>query len=311
MSCIEPSFATLFRASRFASFDRTIPQAYTAPKRLRERGEWGFKRNLPPSLATAYITVADVDTTEHQTVFSNASSKVSLLKRWKESFPSSMQLPPVMPIAAVDKCRSLGSSYDRKNDPIFDLSKHESRKAVNLADLSDSEFAKLLKTVKERRAEWRKQVAAGTVAPQDWRQFFNIEYGSNFGLNKKRQAQRDGVVNSDTVKELLPFSSEPHPPQYSFQRPLELPKVMGRCLKMVTGSPDLSQMTVGVQGIVTTAEGGSSHQRRGAVSPFFVTKAQMGSKGVLLGVSQSNPTESFTLSDGEESVFELFKDHSY
>ncbi|RCH83102.1 hypothetical protein CU098_005499 [Rhizopus stolonifer] len=83
------TFASLFRNSRLASYDRTLNQVYTTPLKHKKIGDWGLKRNLPTVIRTRYATIDALDTTEHQTPWESGNSQVLFLKRWKENFPGS------------------------------------------------------------------------------------------------------------------------------------------------------------------------------------------------------------------------------
>lgn len=86
---MDKSFANLLRHSRLASFDRSLEQVYTSPKRFRKTGDWGLKRNLPTVIRTRFVEIKRLDTAEHQTPWESGDSKVLFLKRWKENFPNS------------------------------------------------------------------------------------------------------------------------------------------------------------------------------------------------------------------------------
>ncbi|KAI8093136.1 uncharacterized protein BX664DRAFT_329012 [Halteromyces radiatus] len=91
---MEKTFAGLLRHSRLASYDRTLPQVYTTPKKAKKVGNWGFKRGLPTVVRTRYVTVGDLDTAEHQTPWQSGESQVLFVKRWKENFPNSKAPAP-------------------------------------------------------------------------------------------------------------------------------------------------------------------------------------------------------------------------
>ncbi|SAM00732.1 hypothetical protein [Absidia glauca] len=91
---MDKTFAGLLRHSRLASYDRTLPQVYTTPKKAKKMGNWGFKRGLPTVVRTRYVTVGDLDTAEHQTPWQSGESQVLFVKRWKENFPNSKAPTP-------------------------------------------------------------------------------------------------------------------------------------------------------------------------------------------------------------------------
>jgi hypothetical protein len=78
------SFATLFRHSKFASFDPAISQVYTSYGGDAHRGHWGLKRNLPLRRRNKFITAQTIDSPEQQTEWSNAESQARFIRRWNE-----------------------------------------------------------------------------------------------------------------------------------------------------------------------------------------------------------------------------------
>lgn len=86
---MDKTFASALRHSRLASFDRKLAQVYTTSKNCKRSGEWGLKRSLPTVVRTPYITVSDLDTTEHQTPWQSGTSQVYFVRRWKENFGGS------------------------------------------------------------------------------------------------------------------------------------------------------------------------------------------------------------------------------
>lgn len=91
---MDKTFASALRHSRLASFDRKLAQVYTTSKNCKRSGEWGLKRSLPTVVRTPYITVSDLDTTEHQTPWQSGTSQVYFVKRWKENFGGSKRPVP-------------------------------------------------------------------------------------------------------------------------------------------------------------------------------------------------------------------------
>ena len=77
-------FATLFRHSKFASFDPAISQVYTTYGGNAPRGHWGLKRNLPLRRRNKFITAETIDSPEQQTEWSNAESRARFIRRWSE-----------------------------------------------------------------------------------------------------------------------------------------------------------------------------------------------------------------------------------
>lgn len=88
------SFAGLLRNSRIAALPQTIKsphvvdyyptcQAIRTTKANQSIGDWGLKRSLP-NLRTKNISVAAVDTQEHQTSFKSANEYTKFVNRWQE-----------------------------------------------------------------------------------------------------------------------------------------------------------------------------------------------------------------------------------
>ncbi|KAI9229633.1 MAG: hypothetical protein DHS80DRAFT_22170 [Piptocephalis tieghemiana] len=86
------TFGQLFRRSKLARFDPTIPQLYTR----RPGTSWGMKRELPPSLrANTVVRITSLDTPQGHASFEFSGYKVRELRMWKEAFPiSRLPEPP-------------------------------------------------------------------------------------------------------------------------------------------------------------------------------------------------------------------------
>ncbi|CAG8613113.1 10485_t:CDS:1 [Paraglomus occultum] len=139
----ERSFSQLFRQSRLATYDPTLPQVYTTYGSFKKQGDWGLKRNLPKILRTNVITVQALDTSEHQTPFRSAQRLVRFTRKWKENFPwSNFPSPP------------------------------KDKALRNISLMSAKQFEKFLKEAEKRKHEWR-QEKKDTYSPEDWLQFMN------------------------------------------------------------------------------------------------------------------------------------------
>ncbi|KZT23949.1 hypothetical protein NEOLEDRAFT_1135774 [Neolentinus lepideus HHB14362 ss-1] len=77
-------FGTLLRRSKFASFDPSIAQVYTAFDGHAHRGNWGLKRSLPVNRRNAHVTVTEFDSREQQTVWKTAETQARWMKAWQE-----------------------------------------------------------------------------------------------------------------------------------------------------------------------------------------------------------------------------------
>jgi hypothetical protein len=107
------SFATLLRSSRLATYDRSIAQVYTAPKQFKKEGSFGLKRNLPKVIRTKYVTISQLDTSQHQTVWQPANSQVLFLKRWAENFPNSKKCTPRSDIESHNIIKMTPANFER------------------------------------------------------------------------------------------------------------------------------------------------------------------------------------------------------
>ncbi|CAG8756348.1 7828_t:CDS:1, partial [Acaulospora morrowiae] len=151
---------------------------YTTYGKFKNRGEWGIKRNIPSFIRTNVITIAALDTIEHQTPYKSAQTMVKFTRRWKENFP-----------------------YSKFSKPM------ESKpKPVNISKMSEKEFRKFLKKeVEPRKGEY--QEAKKSETPVTPREFLNITYErepltvhgltyshNNPGINIKVQGR---VLNRD------------------------------------------------------------------------------------------------------------------
>lgn len=77
-------FAALLRRSKFASYDTSIAQIYTASGGDLSRGNWGLKRPLPLRRKGAHITVKAVDSKEQQTEWDLADQQGRWIQMWDE-----------------------------------------------------------------------------------------------------------------------------------------------------------------------------------------------------------------------------------
>ncbi|KAL0078729.1 hypothetical protein J3Q64DRAFT_1206080 [Phycomyces blakesleeanus] len=144
---MEKSFAGLLRNSRLATYDRRLAQVYTTPKKCKQIGDWGLKRNLPTVIRTPYVTIGDLDTAEHQTPWQSGQSQVLFVKRWKENFPNSTKPAP------------------RREEP-----EH------NVALMSSSEFKRFLKKVSKNKDDFKEKLDRKEVVPEQLYEFFNVTF---------------------------------------------------------------------------------------------------------------------------------------
>lgn len=149
-------------------------QVVTTPEHLRKRGDWGFKRALPPRstmrTSTPLIKVRQIDSPENVTDFKSASDHALSLEKFQE-----MNLPINLPNESTNLA-SMGlaakSVFEVEHD-FTDLSAIRAAKGTNadtahtnnhrwkyegpwLADMTEGAFQKFLKkAVRTRRSEFR------------------------------------------------------------------------------------------------------------------------------------------------------------
>ncbi|KAG8168256.1 hypothetical protein KVR01_003945 [Diaporthe batatas] len=185
----------LLRASRMFSLPQAIPgppgdyqaatsynsdtatqafptlQTVTAPEAFRQRGDWGFKRNLPlrstAKTSTPYLRVKQVDSMEHVTDFASAADHTLSLEKWQE-----MNIAINLPHHIPDTPTATISQMDMKPESVFeskyDFTALDSDKKTQagqmrwkyggpwLASMTEGEFQKYIKkVVRPRKAEFR------------------------------------------------------------------------------------------------------------------------------------------------------------
>ncbi|KAI0034056.1 hypothetical protein K488DRAFT_84391 [Vararia minispora EC-137] len=84
-------FAALLRRSKFASFDRSIPQVYASHGGDAYRGNYGVKRSLTPTKKGLPIIISNVDSPHQQTEWQPAAKEARWIERWET-------LPPPRPM---------------------------------------------------------------------------------------------------------------------------------------------------------------------------------------------------------------------
>ncbi|KAL1917247.1 mitochondrial 37S ribosomal protein bS1m, partial [Calcarisporiella thermophila] len=146
----EKSFASLFRYSKLASYDPSLPQVYHTYGALHRIGDWGLKRNLPTVVRTKYATIQALDTQEHQTPYRSAQDSVLFLQRWRENFgPAGGAIPNL-------------KRTDR-----------------DIASMSEKQWKRLLGKARKRRDEWKKSVKNGDISGDAWLQFMGLTRGTH------------------------------------------------------------------------------------------------------------------------------------
>ncbi|KAI8060860.1 hypothetical protein BC940DRAFT_311270 [Gongronella butleri] len=157
---MDKTFAGLFRHSRLASYDRTLAQVYTTPKSAKKTGNWGLKRSLPTVVRTGYVTVGDLDTSEHQTPWQSGESQVLFVKRWKELFPGSKA-----PLPRRDQVQH------------------------NVASMTPQQFKRFLKQARQQAPAFQQALKNKEVTPEQVFDFLHCHFNKDLTLN-----EQDSVV---------------------------------------------------------------------------------------------------------------------
>lgn len=144
---MERSFASAFRQSRLATFDRTLKQVYETPLRNRLQGDWGLKRNLPNVQMAPKINVTALDTAEHQTPWKSALGQADFIHRWKENFPNS-----------------------RKPVPRPEHEEH------NVYLMTPKEFKSFLRKIAKRAPAFQRKLKQGKVTPDQVFEYLRITF---------------------------------------------------------------------------------------------------------------------------------------
>ncbi|CAO3596358.1 unnamed protein product [Absidia cylindrospora] len=161
---MDKTFAGLLRHSRLASYNRTLPQVYTTPKKAKKMGNWGFKRGLPTVVRTRYVTVGDLDTAEHQTPWQSGESQVLFLKRWKENFPNS-----------------------KAPSPRREQVQH------NVAAMNPRAFKQFLKQASQQAPAFQQALKNKEVVPEQVYEYLSCHFNKDI-VNDQEQQQTGGVV---------------------------------------------------------------------------------------------------------------------
>ncbi|KAI8375986.1 uncharacterized protein BYT42DRAFT_572984 [Radiomyces spectabilis] len=147
---MEKSFGNLLRHSRLATYDRTLPQVYTTPRKCKQIGDWGLKRNLPTVVRTPFVTIGDLDTAEHQTPWKSGQGQVLFVRRWKENFPNSKKPAP----------RSETVEY-------------------NVARMTPAEFQRFLKQASKKAPAFKEALAKKEVVPEQVFDYVNATFSNS------------------------------------------------------------------------------------------------------------------------------------
>ncbi|POS71100.1 hypothetical protein DHEL01_v210505 [Diaporthe helianthi] len=146
-------------------------QTVTSPETFRQRGDWGFKRNLPlrstARTSTPYLRIKQVDSMEHVTDFASAADHTLSLEKWQE-----MNIPINLPHFILDSPTMTIAHMDTKPESVFEskydftaLDSDKKKQAGQmrwkyggpwLANMTEGDFQKYIKnTVRPRKTEFR------------------------------------------------------------------------------------------------------------------------------------------------------------
>lgn len=171
-------------------------QTVVVPESFRQRGDWGFKRNLPMRSTAKgrkprYLRVNQVDSMEHVTDFSSAGPHTINLQKWQE-MNIAISLPHTAPHIFMPITTPLQSVFEDKYDfTAIDsekISASDQRrwkyKGPWLANLTEGEFQSYIKReVRGRRAEFR--------------QFLRQEMASTLTAAARQRAHEDVTRSMD------------------------------------------------------------------------------------------------------------------
>lgn len=286
------SFASLFRASSFASLDAAGNQALTAPPAARAVGNWGLKHDLPKNTATRYVKINKHDHPWTKAPdYKSASGKVMLLRRWKELMP---------PVTSEPEARAHAlASFARDTDAGPDAEKDLPPTGRDLSKMSADEWNATAKKARE---------LAGTRRKAPWFELLDVQESSSFYGSSSPKA--------------VPI----HPPSYridSSSNKEDQVIVKGRILNHLNVKTSFSVAVAGIVAYLPSIDrnsvlGSSTSADRGSLEDFVVRRAEFDEFGrpqVVLGtvpvtdviadISKAKPTmDSPSLFSSNASSFE-------
>ncbi|KAF9428352.1 hypothetical protein BGZ94_002693 [Podila epigama] len=279
---MERSFSHLLRTSRLATFDKNIKQIYTTSGKSKRIGDWGLKRNLPTVLRTHFVNIEQLDTAEHQTPFNSAVSDYLFIQRWKENFPRSR--PPQPQPINIQK---------------------------DLAALTEAEFKKVLDAARERRSEWKEELATNRRRRDDHLSFMNIQSRHSRPSpavdTATSQAHAAGLPAPTSSSSSSPkaISRPKVGPTYGFFEPSSPTIVQGRSLGRTK-----SMQIIGVSGVAAGLSANQTPHLYNApktLQSYYVYKAEFdGDNRPNVQLGLTNPGSSSWLSGSNLGKGELY-----
>ncbi|TFK46626.1 hypothetical protein OE88DRAFT_1667242 [Heliocybe sulcata] len=243
-------FGILLRRSKFASFDPSIAQVYTAYDGNAHRGNFGLKRPLPVKKRNRHVTVTQFDSGEQQTAWNYADKQARWIKAWQElgvEFMGQADHPqdPRTWDSRLGLARSnwvVDSEFDvqekkpGKSDKGEPVIQNKAPILPNIQAMSEKQFDLFLKRLRRMRPKFKRymkqKAELGMVVP-----------------DLLRQAQRDLIYHKEFIQEHIKkevnvsssktLLQEPHPyagVSYSHNTRLSTlfltPALPGRMLRM-------------------------------------------------------------------------------
>ncbi|KAG2067491.1 hypothetical protein BDR04DRAFT_1104898 [Suillus decipiens] len=174
-SALQSPFATLFKRSKFSSFDPRIAQVYTTHGGDAHRGNWGFKRPLPIRRRGAYITVKAVDSLEQQTEWNSAEPQAMWMKNWDE-----LQINPTSEESRRGSGEVSGDMVDSEYAPMrTDPISWRSSAVPNIRAMSNLEFKKYVAHIRRKREHFFEYQKMKAEALKKQKEMKEIEEGAS------------------------------------------------------------------------------------------------------------------------------------
>ncbi|KAI0273523.1 mitochondrial ribosomal protein subunit-domain-containing protein [Gloeopeniophorella convolvens] len=164
-------FATLLRRSKFASYDPTIGQVYTAYDGDAHRGNFGLKRPLAIRKRNKFISVEAIDSPEQQTEWTSRESEARFIRRWAEVNPEPHVRGPWEKHYMGSRPVHAGElPYEDASGKLVDLTQQRAAEedkgnrnyvasVPQVASMSPKQFARYLEKLRQQRPEFLKHLA--------------------------------------------------------------------------------------------------------------------------------------------------------
>ncbi|KAJ2841351.1 hypothetical protein J3B02_005918, partial [Coemansia erecta] len=280
---MESAFGRLYRTSKLASFDRGIKQVYATYPDAFVKGDWGFKRKMPPKVYTRLITLDSLDTKEQIVKFDSANQQYMIMNTWKENFPDSCSPGFNNGINKTGLFEGRHAGQYKESDS----SASPKGPQRNLVTMTRQEWKQFLAEARARRSEWKHALEEGNYAPEETLAFMNV--------TNLRDSQNDGVHRLPTYHDYVAASEEL--------------RVKGRVLNRTSVG-----YAVAVQGIIAHLPFNNHKKEIGFayrnIKTFYVHSATFDSQGrpdVVLGIRPRGAQESLSFETSARSSFSFKK----